>query len=296
MSDAPGTTATHGDAVIAAYANGEAVESIAARFDLTMAEIESLIADETAMLPASSLAPRHAATEINQTPPGWYADPSDASAMRWWDGRQWADFVRPTSPAQLPSPTATSESTTRSATTKTQLNLVPPPRISGSLPLLGEKTRGRPRYLLVSLLATLLTIVGAAGSFVYREHEKDVDRPARAKAAALAACHRTLGYSLKAPATAQYSDETLMFGNSKPDSFMVFGAVDAENSYGALVRNGYICGGILTADQEDVKFGVQAEVNDKAAAEGVWDMRDEMGEYQNRWPTCGLNYLSACFD
>ncbi|MEV4343487.1 hypothetical protein AB0J83_03260 [Actinoplanes sp. NPDC049596] len=142
----------------------------------------------------------------------------------------------------------------------------------------------------------MLIVVIVPGQFLYREHEKDVARPARAQAAALAACHRTLGYSLKAPATAQYSDETLMFGDTKPDEFMVFGTVDSQNGFGALVRNGYICGGILTADQESVKFGTRAEINDEAAADGIWKVADEMGPYRNRLPVCGLNYLPACFD
>ncbi|SNY70070.1 hypothetical protein [Paractinoplanes atraurantiacus] len=143
----------------------------------------------------------------------------------------------------------------------------------------------------------LAVVVGPPGYYVYQEHEKDVDRPARAQAAVLAGCHRTLGYSLKAPATAQYSDETILFGKDRPDSFMVFGSVDSQNSYGALVRNGYICGGILTADQEDVKFNIQAEINDIAAVEGIARVSDDMGPYQEgRLPVCGLNFLQACFD
>ncbi|MGX1806284.1 DUF2510 domain-containing protein [Nocardia sp. NPDC055321] len=32
-------------------------------------------------------------------PPGWYCDPT--GAVRWFDGRQWTDIVRP--PGQIPS-------------------------------------------------------------------------------------------------------------------------------------------------------------------------------------------------
>ena len=28
---------------------------------------------------------------MNSATPGWYPDPAQASALRWWDGRQWAD-------------------------------------------------------------------------------------------------------------------------------------------------------------------------------------------------------------
>jgi hypothetical protein len=34
------------------------------------------------------------------TPPGWYADPSGAAPLRWWDGTQWTAHVsQPTAPA-----------------------------------------------------------------------------------------------------------------------------------------------------------------------------------------------------
>ena len=30
-----------------------------------------------------------------QVPAGWYADPSDATARRWWDGGRWTEHVVP---------------------------------------------------------------------------------------------------------------------------------------------------------------------------------------------------------
>ena len=33
------------------------------------------------------------------TPAGWYPDPSDAAAQRWWDGVQWTEHVAPAAPA-----------------------------------------------------------------------------------------------------------------------------------------------------------------------------------------------------
>ena len=34
------------------------------------------------------------------TPPGWYLDPQDQTAQRWWDGSQWTQHTQPTDVAQ----------------------------------------------------------------------------------------------------------------------------------------------------------------------------------------------------
>ncbi len=36
--------------------------------------------------------------------PGWYADPSDAAQLRWWDGSTWTDDTRAQSPHTAPPP------------------------------------------------------------------------------------------------------------------------------------------------------------------------------------------------
>jgi uncharacterized Tic20 family protein len=38
---------------------------------------------------------------MTQAAPGWYADPHDAAAQRWWDGNAWTDHVQrtPAAPA-----------------------------------------------------------------------------------------------------------------------------------------------------------------------------------------------------
>jgi hypothetical protein len=157
------------------------------------------------------------------------------------------------------------------------------------------KKKGRRRYVLFCVLAVLIAFFGAAGYFVYLEHEKDINRPARTRAAVLEGCHRALEDSLKAPATAQYSDERLLFATSRPDGFVVFGAVDSHNSYGALVRNGYICLVVVTADQESVELAT-ARTSDNAAFEARSIGADSPGADRPRLPVCGLNVLSACFD
>jgi hypothetical protein len=36
------------------------------------------------------------------TPAGWYPDPSDAAAQRWWNGAQWTEHVAPATPVVPP--------------------------------------------------------------------------------------------------------------------------------------------------------------------------------------------------
>ena len=40
-------------------------------------------------------------------PAGWYADPGNASAQRWWDGQRWTDFVQPVGPPAVAAAEAT---------------------------------------------------------------------------------------------------------------------------------------------------------------------------------------------
>lgn len=46
---------------------------------------------------------------------GWYQDPNDDNAMRWWDGSGWTDHTQPIAPEPAPVPVAAA---TRTATTE----------------------------------------------------------------------------------------------------------------------------------------------------------------------------------
>jgi hypothetical protein len=54
-------------------------------------------------------------------------------------------------------------------------------------------------------------------------------------------CRQSVEEQLKAPATAQWSDETVEALNSHGDHFDVQGHVDAENGFGALIRMVWKC-------------------------------------------------------
>lgn len=64
---------------------------------------------------------------------------------------------------------------------------------------------------------------------------------------ALRACQTTVREKLKAPATARFdadkppSVESNAGSSAEPGSMVVNGTVDAENGFGALVRNEYFC-------------------------------------------------------
>jgi len=58
--------------------------------------------------------------------------------------------------------------------------------------------------------------------------------------AAKRACHNTVESSLKSPSTARFSS-SVSGHNTKEDNFLVEGTVDAQNSFGATVRNSFQC-------------------------------------------------------
>lgn len=273
----------YADAVVAAYASGEAVESIAGRFGVGTAAVEAIVARATA-------AAAEPVPAFRQGPPaGWYADPAGASAQRWWDGQEWTDFLQPAPAVVPPAPP-----------------VVPPPHVVtppnpapglyGSPKSKGRHT-GRRRYRLLAHLAVLGAVVGGLGYHVFREHEKDLGRPARAQAAALVACHKNLEYSLTSPATARYSGETVFFADADPGKFTVFGSVDSQNGFGAVLRSTYVCDGHLAGDQESVPAAFAGINNDAYDDDGpFWQAAEQGGHYRDRLPVCGLNQLGACFD
>jgi hypothetical protein len=47
-----------------------------------------------------------AGQEEQRTPPGWYPQSDNPNWLRWWDGQQWTDKVRPAEPPQVFAPPA----------------------------------------------------------------------------------------------------------------------------------------------------------------------------------------------
>lgn len=67
------------------------------------------------------------------------------------------------------------------------------------------------------------------------------------------AVQRAILDQLKAPVSAKFSDMSLVSGPG-PDEYMVSGKVDAQNSYGALIRNSFI--GRATCTPSNAKYTV----------------------------------------
>jgi hypothetical protein len=62
---------------------------------------------------------------------------------------------------------------------------------------------------------------------------------------AIRACEKSIEGQLKAPATARFSQET---ADSNGPGYHVEGTVDAQNSFGALIRNQWTCESKKTDD------------------------------------------------
>ena len=158
------------------------------------------------------------------------------------------------------------------------------------------KKHNRLIVLLAVLAALLLFGVAPLIVLLVRENKADLERPARIQAMTIGACRTAVENELKSPATAQYSHESVLFDKNKPNVFLVSGSVDAQNGFGALVRNGYICTGVLTADNTAVGFVSGASLRDGASLYDLTPVASDMAPYRDRRGVCGLTYLSACWD
>jgi hypothetical protein len=69
------------------------------------------------------------------------------------------------------------------------------------------------------------------------------------KLEAIAQCEATVEDRLKSPATAQFDSEATGYG-----TWSVTGTVDAENSFGAMVRSDYECTVIVDGDSIRVRL------------------------------------------
>lgn len=105
--------------------------------------------------------------------------------------------------------------------------------------------RGWRIFLLVLILAPVL-LVGGCLAFIAIA-PKD---PANAyDAEMISACRTAVKDQLKSPTSAKFTDEVVAQITDAP-AFRVTGNVDAENSFGASIRNSFICEGYppTTAD------------------------------------------------
>lgn len=92
---------------------------------------------------------------------------------------------------------------------------------------------------LFAVLAVLV-VLGVAALVFIALRPADSNRTTNNSSAQISACREKVKQSLKAPATAQFSQEAV--SRQPTGSFWeVNGVVDAQNGFGALIRNRYKC-------------------------------------------------------
>lgn len=111
------------------------------------------------------------------------------------------------------------------------------------------KRRANPVFATVALLAMLALCVAGAALALSGDESQDPAVADRAVDAEIM-CEEFIGRRLKAPATAKYSHTQTLKDGAR---YTVSGHVDAENSFGAMVRTDYTC---VVADQGNGKWSL----------------------------------------
>lgn len=142
---------------------------------------------------------------------GWYQNAE--GKRQWWDGSKWGPLA-PDAPAN--------------ARKAPPANLNPP---------VAKKKPG----FFVGCLVPVLVVLALLTVFVVMSNTPDAQRErAERDAPVLAelACERAVKAQLKSPASAEFGSTSVSGSGAK---YTVAGTVDAENSFGALMRNSFVC-------------------------------------------------------
>lgn len=139
--------------------------------------------------------------------PGWY-DNTDGQ-RQWWDGKAWGPIAEKSDPVSAPS------------------DQKPPSSVA----------KGCGIGCLVILVIGAL--VGLASWFAASTPEAQAERDQELSIVlAERACERAVRAQLKSPTTAEFSGTR---GAGSGSSYTVTGSVDAENGFGAMIRNSFTC-------------------------------------------------------
>jgi hypothetical protein len=101
---------------------------------------------------------------------------------------------------------------------------------------------GRDKAVLGVAAAAIAVVV--VGVFLSGDGSDSAPSDTGDRYGAIDVCHQRVEGQLKAPSTADYSDETAT--ETSPGHWSVAGSVDAENSFGAKVRSTYTCEAVHT--------------------------------------------------
>ncbi|ADD41568.1 hypothetical protein [Stackebrandtia nassauensis] len=107
----------------------------------------------------------------------------------------------------------------------------------------------RARFVAIVVLLSITLLGGVALALVLAE---DKPKPRSVEDQAIDMCQDAVLQSLKAPSTADFVGEPIAFsdGGEVAPVYTVTGEVDAENSFGAMLRNLYTCD-IQTSNDRD---------------------------------------------
>jgi hypothetical protein len=173
---------------------------------------------------------------MTQVPAGWHPAPDRPGQLRYWDGQRWTDHYAPAVQPPLP-------------------GTGPPGQ--GVAPT--KPTRGG----LIAVLVIVLLLGGCMAIAVATGEDK-ADSPSTDTGSdddapdpddpdvigddigAQVVCQDFVERQLKAPSTADFGDEEVE--HIRGPVWEVVGEVDSENSFGAMIRNNYVCRVKFTGD------------------------------------------------
>lgn len=157
--------------------------------------------------------------------PGWYVDPKNPNVDIYWNGERWSGSrLRSTAPAGQPA-----------APAGTRLPAAPP-GYSAMMPPKAKKPMGCLGFLGIAaaVVVLIVIIITAAGAINASHGPSEEDKQASAQVA----CEDVVKQNLKSPSTANFSNETTTGSDGK---YTIEGDVDAQNSFGAMLRNHFVC-------------------------------------------------------
>lgn len=159
------------------------------------------------------------------TGPGWYQDPKNPNVDIYWNGERWSGSrLRSTAPADQPAAPAGTRYPAA------------PPGYSAMMPPKAKKPMGCLGF--IGIAAGVIVVIVVAISVTSAINANNGPSEDDKQAAAQVACEDLVRKNLKAPSTASFSNETTEGSSGK---YTINGDVDAQNSFGAMIRNHFVC-------------------------------------------------------
>lgn len=168
------------------------------------------------------------------TKPGWYPHPTDPKVEMWWNGTNWSQ-------SRLKSHGSASAAATPPTPAQAPVAGLPPmaptPVKKKGLGCLGCFG------IIVGVAIVLTVIFSIVGAMNANRPPSEDD----VRASAQLNCEDIVKNSLKSPSTANFSNEEVT-GTS--GQYTVTGDVDSQNSFGATLRDHFVCDVTGTSSQD----------------------------------------------